>query len=280
MCCKARLTACPLLHQPGIRYKRRFSGTYHRNVNDALRDREYRSSARPYKRGDIGDAIVPNSPGTEVAKYPSNVYCGQYSKDGSFFYTCAQDYRIRIYDMTSVNTNRSAIDRQQQHDEEMAASAHRRGYRRYNPYSDDEKTSLPLMKSIQAPDHLCNWTITDANLSPDNTRMIWSSISPVLGMAKVKENEDAFDVDDYGSGSVSLDFNAGQTRRRQFGIWSIRFSADGKEIVAGSQHGYIFVYDVEARRPILSIPAHQDDVNAVCFADSGCSQHCGCAARY
>lgn len=90
-----------------------------------------------------------------------------------------------------------------------------RRYRRYDPSLHDDKTSLPLMKSIQAPEYLCNWTITDANLSPDNTKMIWSSISSVVGMAKVKSDGD--DMDDDGSGSVALDFGSGR-HRRHFGV--------------------------------------------------------------
>lgn len=79
----------PSLLQPGAKYSRRFRPQ--RNINDTLRTREYSNPTRRQFRKQLGDAAIPNSPGTEVAKYPSaNVYCGQYSKDGSFFYTCAQ----------------------------------------------------------------------------------------------------------------------------------------------------------------------------------------------
>ena len=51
-------------------------------------------------------------------------------------------------------------------------------------------------------------------------------------------------------------------------IWSIRFSGDGREIVAGTSDHSVYVYDLETRQSILSIPGHNDDVNAVCFGDS------------
>ena len=51
-------------------------------------------------------------------------------------------------------------------------------------------------------------------------------------------------------------------------IWSIRFSGDGREIVAGTSDNSVYVYDLETRQSILSIPGHNDDVNAVCFGDS------------
>lgn len=61
--------------------------------------------------------------------------------------------------------------------------------------------------------------------------------------------------------------NPGVERRGAFGIWSIRFSGDGRELVAGTTGGSIVVYDIESRRPIHRIFGHEDDVNAVCFAD-------------
>lgn len=51
-------------------------------------------------------------------------------------------------------------------------------------------------------------------------------------------------------------------------IWSIRFSGDGREIVAGTGDNSVYVYDIERRQSILRIPGHEDDVNAVCFGDS------------
>ena len=53
-----------------------------------------------------------------------------------------------------------------------------------------------------------------------------------------------------------------------FGIWSLRFSGDGSEIVAGTSDNSVYVYDIERQQSILRIPGHQDDVNAVCFGDT------------
>lgn len=51
-------------------------------------------------------------------------------------------------------------------------------------------------------------------------------------------------------------------------IWSIRFSGDGREVVAGTSDHSVYVYDIEAKQSILRIPGHNDDVNAVCFGDN------------
>lgn len=50
-------------------------------------------------------------------------------------------------------------------------------------------------------------------------------------------------------------------------IWSIRFSGDGREIVAGTSDRSIYVYDLETSQSILRIQGHSDDVNATCYGD-------------
>lgn len=41
-----------------------------------------------------------------------------------------------------------------------------------------------------------------------------------------------------------------------FGIFSVKFSTDGRELVAGSSDDSIYVYDLEANRLSLRIQAH------------------------
>jgi hypothetical protein len=42
----------------------------------------------------------------------------------------------------------------------------------------------------------------------------------------------------------------------EFGIFSVKFSNDGRELVAASSNNSIYVYDLEARKLSLQIPAH------------------------
>lgn len=90
----------------GTSHKKRLY-PYARNINEILRLREYKQRTLLTQRYNIGDHCVPNSPGTEVAKGDANIYCGQYSQDGSFFYTCAQgEHRAKsIPSYTGVLTN-------------------------------------------------------------------------------------------------------------------------------------------------------------------------------
>ena len=54
---------------------------------------------------------------------------------------------------------------------------------------------------------------------------------------------------------------------RRFCIFSLTFSHDGHEVLGGANDGCLYVYDCIARQRTLRIPAHDDDVNAVTFAD-------------
>lgn len=42
----------------------------------------------------------------------------------------------------------------------------------------------------------------------------------------------------------------------EFGIFSIKFSTDGRELVAGTSDSSIYVYDLGADKLSLKIPAH------------------------
>ena len=117
--------------------------------------------------------------------------------------------------------------------------------------------------------HYGQWTITDASLSPDNKYLAYSSIRSQVCLAPTDPNEDRepwmLDFSDMGQ-----DRRAGRYHYHSshFGIWSIRFSGDGREIVAGTSNNSVYVYDIEKRQSILRIPGHNGDVNAVCFGDT------------
>lgn len=108
------------------------------------------------------------------------------------------------------------------------------------------------------------WTLTDASLSPDNKWLAYTSIQTMVSIAPTDPNDTG---DPY-----TLDLDDGPPRhgwhgRRGFGIWSVRFSGDGRELVAGTSAASIVVYDIESRTVLENVRGHQDDVNAVCFAD-------------
>ncbi|POS87714.1 hypothetical protein EPUL_000319 [Erysiphe pulchra] len=108
------------------------------------------------------------------------------------------------------------------------------------------------------------WTLTDASLSPDNKYLAYTSIHSNVCLAPTDPN----DIGDPYILDLAHQRDGNSARGRlNFGIWSIRYSGDGRNLVAGATGGLIVVYDIECRRQIHQIHGHYEDVNAVCLAD-------------
>ncbi|XVF28449.1 hypothetical protein REPUB_Repub15cG0030100 [Reevesia pubescens] len=162
-----------------------------------------------------------------VDQMHSRAYVSQFSADGSLFVAGFQESRIRIYNVDKGWKVQKDI----------------------------------LAKSLR-------WTITDTSLSPDQRFLVYSSLSPVVHIVNVgsAETESVANVTEIHDG---LDFLGDDYDDNDYelGIFSVKFSTDGRELVAASNDNFIYVYDLESKRPSLRIPAHKSDVNTVCFAD-------------
>ncbi|GAW21346.1 hypothetical protein ANO14919_108650 [Xylariales sp. No.14919] len=190
-------------------------------------NRELGIGDRSYRRMNqsvIAQSMIPRSDADMIINYDENVYSGQFSADGNFFYACVKDFRVRMYDTS-------------------------------NPYN------WRHYKTVAFP--FGSWTLTDASLSPDNKWLAYTSIQSNVCLAPTDPN----DTGDPYTLSLSEHGSRRAAWRDSFGIWSIRFSGDGRELVAGTNANSIIVYDIESRRVLHHIEGHEDDVNAVCFAD-------------
>ncbi|CAI2179443.1 2916_t:CDS:10 [Funneliformis geosporum] len=173
-----------------------------------------------FSKVSFGKNFKPNTNGKVMINYGVRAYSGQYSQDGSFFYTCCQDFRVHIYDTTNPNVFKET-------------------------------------KTITGD--YGRWTITDANLSLDNQWLAYTSITPIVYLAKTDPNDEF---------QIPLDFS-GQLPQ-EFGLWSIRFSNDAKELIGGANDGRIYgrIISLLARTVLLQLNGHNSvDVNSVCFAD-------------
>ncbi|KAH0362541.1 WD40 repeat-like protein, partial [Aureobasidium melanogenum] len=158
----------------------------------------------------ISQTMIPSTQADSIINYNHRCYSGQFSDDGNFFFSCAQDFKVRMYD-----------------------------------------TSNPYRWKYYKTAHYYGgqWTITDATLSPDNRFLAYSSIRSAVCLSPT-------DPDNTMDPTI-LDFaDMGQATSRRtgrgwghFGIWSLRYSGDGREIVAGTSDSSV------------------DDVNAVCYGD-------------
>ena len=170
----------------------------------------------------------------KIIHYDSRAYSGQFSHDGNFFFSCTQNFKVRMYDTS-------------------------------NPYE------WKYYKTVDHP--YGQWTITDATLSPDNRWLAYSSIRHMVCLAATDPSDSSDPIPlDFTNFAPSLGTSATSTTshwsRPGFGIWSLRFSGDGREMVAGTSDHTVVVYDLETRRSVLKLATHENHVNAVCFADA------------
>ncbi|XP_023563495.1 DDB1- and CUL4-associated factor 11 isoform X3 [Octodon degus] len=70
----------------------------------------------------------------------------------------------------------------------------------------------------------------------------------------------------YGEGDTHTALDLRPDERR-FAVFSIAVSSDGREVLGGANDGCLYVFDREQNRRTLQIESHEDDVNAVAFAD-------------
>ena len=57
-----------------------------------------------------------------------------------------------------------------------------------------------------------------------------------------------------------LDLSTDEDGAYSFGIFSVKFSTDGRELVAGSNDDSIYVYDLEANKLSLRVLAHTVEI--------------------
>ncbi|KAF6176580.1 hypothetical protein GIB67_034442 [Kingdonia uniflora] len=128
----------------------------------------------------------------------------------------------------------------------------------------DVENEWKVQKDILAKS--VRWTITDTSLSPDQRKLVYASMSPTVYIVNVGSSatESVANVNEIHDG---LDFSFDDDGEYSFGIFSVKFSNDGRELVAGSSDNSIYVYDLETNKVSLRIAAHTSDVNTVCFAD-------------
>ncbi|KAL3157892.1 hypothetical protein ABBQ32_012303 [Trebouxia sp. C0010 RCD-2024] len=172
---------------------------------------------------------LPSRATRMVDRMQSRVYIGNFSAQGNVFVAGFQhERRVRLYDVDN---------------------------------------NWRLRKDVEARN--LRWTITDTCISPDQKFLLYSSISPIVHLVNLGSTSDEVEsVANVTDIHEAMFFHVEEeVTRSNFGIWSLRWSPDGKEIIAGTGDSSLYIYDVESQRTSMRIQAHKDDVNAVCFAE-------------
>ncbi|WZZ34582.1 hypothetical protein YC2023_017983 [Brassica napus] len=141
--------------------------------------------------------------------HQGRAYVSQFSTDGSLFIAAFQGSHIRIYNVE-------------------------KGWKVHKDI---------LTKSLR-------WTVTDTSLSP-----VFANMSPIVHIVDVGSGATeshanvTFEMLVFLHGiHDGLDFSTAEDGGYSFGMFSVKFSTDGRELVAGSSDDSIYVYDLEANR--------------------------------
>lgn len=116
----------------------------------------------------VSQELLPSTKADTIINYDARCYSGQFSEDGNFFFSCCQDFMVRMYDTS-------------------------------NPYSWRHYKTVPYMSG--------SWTITDATLSPDNKYLAASTMTHIVALANTDPDTDSepyfLDLSDmHGGGSA------------------------------------------------------------------------------
>ncbi|WOL03342.1 hypothetical protein Cni_G12062 [Canna indica] len=127
----------------------------------------------------------------------------------------------------------------------------------------DVDNGWKILKDINAQS--LRWTITDTALSPDQRHLVYCSLTPIVHIVNLRtamtdSRANITEIHEYLDFSVDGDGD-------DFNIYSINFSNDGRELIAGTSNDSIYVYDLEANKLSMRLQAHTNDVNTVSFAD-------------
>ena len=150
----------------------------------------------------------------EQADFDAKVFCGSHSKEGDWFMSACQDQKIRLY-----NT------------------------RKFKKDENNARTVMVLERQIQARN--VGWSVLDVALSPDNCHLIYSSWCDSIHQVSL------FHDNNETNKHQALPLRADEEHR--FCIFSLRFSANGDEILGGANDGYLYVYDRFAQARSLRI---------------------------
>uniref|UniRef100_A0A3Q3WDV5 DDB1- and CUL4-associated factor 11 n=1 Tax=Mola mola TaxID=94237 RepID=A0A3Q3WDV5_MOLML len=119
---------------------------------------------------------------------------------------------------------------------------------------DTTRGRFHLRQTVKARD--VGWSVLDVCFTPDAHHLLYSSWSDYIHLCSMDRDSE---------NHTALDLNPDE---RRFCVFSLAASTDGNEILGGANDGCLYVFDLEQNKRTLKIDAHEDDVNAVAFADS------------
>ncbi|KAM4751653.1 DDB1- and CUL4-associated factor 11-like, partial [Cyanocitta cristata] len=100
------------------------------------------------------------------------------------------------------------------------------------------------------------WSILDVAFSPDGSQGLYCSWSSAVHV---------FDLHGDGDAHTALELRPPE---RRFAVFALAVAPDGREVLAAANDGCVYVYDRQAQRRVLRVPAHEDDANSLALGDA------------
>jgi len=178
----------------------------------------------------LSSALLPNKLVQVYREFDNRVYNGQFTSDGNCFYGSSQD-QILVYNTSDPRA---------------------------------------WVRSRTIAGRSIRWTITDIDITPCRKFLVYSTLDSHVNLVSLQptEEDNPYQAVTDGRGSVGRTFELADPNGEGFGVFSVKVSGDGREIVAGTTQRTIEVYDLVRGQTVYRVPdAHQDDINSVCFAN-------------
>ena len=175
--------------------------------------------------------LLPSQLCGAVAQLNARLYCGRFSRDGTTFAVSRQDdrsvtrhVRARRCDPWSAHTARA------NHKCRIISLRYSRFRNSISllSFGGGANGEFRPIKTVQARG--TQWTITDVQFTRDGRNFVYSSINPTLHLCNVSAGAEQHVAMNLGDG---------------FGIWSMRISADGTTVVAGTNNAGMVLYDMQ-----------------------------------
>ncbi|XP_035539676.1 LEC14B homolog [Juglans regia] len=207
-----------------------------------------------------------------VERMKSQAYVSQFSADGSLFVAGFQESHIRIYNVNrGWKVQKDILTKSLRWtitDTSLSPDQHYLIRVNFNWYFSAFHT---MPKFVQILYFLPFFRVASDIFSGMVISLLWSMLvchpSPVVHIVNVGSPETESLANIMVTGNSRWFGFSGDKDGDKFGIFSVKFSNDGRELVAASSNNSIYVYDLEAKKLSLQIKAHMSDVNTVCFAD-------------
>lgn len=119
-----------------------------------------------------------------------------------------------------------------------------------------DTSTWQLKKRILTQD--MGWAVLCTDFSPNTQWVAYSGWHNEVSLVNTSGDHEVHE---------GLEFSSVRGGRGRIAFFSVKFSADSRELLAGANDNHFYLYDIETKQRTDRISAHDDDINNVAWAD-------------